>query len=284
MTRLGNHLQLAMTALLLATNAIGGELSNKSLLKLGSKNITERRAAMREAAIAAPEDAGDEILPYIRAGLADSDQEVRSHAAAAAYRIATLSYFASKSRDGKVYGKPINIHLDADKALKDSLIKATSDNSAEVREYSFSALAFGFAKSNEIEKHLASHFKSEQSSRVRGAIIKGLAERGYSSSESAEAVLTALDDEHPDVRATAAIAIVRTHRTEALPKLAQGLENRDSFTLVRYVEALKSFGAEAQPYIPVIEKAMATSDDLKVKTSLQDAVLEIRANKKSAPR
>lgn len=235
---------------------------------------------MKELAIKNPEDGGNAILPYLKKGLADIDPEIRSHSAAALYRIATMVYFASKSKDGKAYGKNISTDLTAEAGLRESLLKAADDSSNEVREYAASTLSMGYPKAPDIEDRLAKQLKKEKSSRVRGAIVKGLVEREYSSKETTAALVTALDDANGEVRGVAAKGIAKIRPPEALPKLADGLETKDPFAQKQYVEALRSYGDAAKPYLPTLEKAMSKTTDKQMKGVFLNAVNEIKSGKK----
>lgn len=270
---------MILSALILGTRIAYGQPEAGLTRKLDSSNAVERRTAMKELAIKNPEDGGNAILPYLRKGLGDADPEVRSHSAAALYRIATMIYFASKSKDGKAYGKKISTDLALEPGLREALLRAADDSSNEVREYAASTLSMGYPKAPDIEDRLARQLKKEKSSRVRGAIVKGLVEREYSSKETTSALVAALDDANGEVRGVAAKGIAKIRPPEALPKLAKGLETKDPFAQKQYVEALRSYGNAAKPYLPTLEKVMSKTTDKQMKGVFQNAVNEIKSGK-----
>jgi len=141
--------------------------------------------------------------------------------------------------------------------VQDALITKISSPDAQIRGAAFQALAFSAEPNPKIESALLEQLAQEQNDQLKGCIIETMGFAGYDSEKYIQTLRGSLStpSSYDYVSDAAAKTIVALKPPGMLPLLAQMLEKKRSLhwgTL-----AMAAYGAEAKPYLPLLEQLAA---------------------------
>jgi HEAT repeat protein len=192
---------------------------------------------------------GNDYVSLLKAGLQDADAIVRRNAAS--QTASMLAAFQRMKREGQ----NLPIAVTTLPALIATLKKMTADPDPQVRGAVLPALAFSGAPNADVESLILSQWQNETNKELKAASLKALVDAGYRSPRIGSALVSSLSDEERKVRERVARLIAEVKPAGALLELAKLLEDqqmaRDSV-----VQAIAAYGAEAQPYLPQLEKLL----------------------------
>lgn len=220
-----------------------------SLEDVSRLNVEDRRtlyANLRPEQLANPSD----YLSLLEQGLQNTDTFVRRNAAGqTAMALVGLQRL-------KREGQTLPIDVSRLPALQNALKRMMSDPDPQVRSAISLALAFSDTTTAEIETILLEQWRREDNAELRIANLKTLVDAGYSSDRLTGALISSLSDSQRRAREQASRLITRIKPTGALPQLAVLLADKE---MARdfVVEAIGSYGKEAQSYLPALEKLLS---------------------------
>jgi len=227
-----------------------------------SADVESRRQSMKELAIKAPNNFSGDALAIVEAGLSDSDAEVRNHASAALWRYSVAKKYFKNSPE---------INLKNNSKLLKQIFESLADTDKNVRGNLVSTL-MGIEPDSEIEEHLIKRFKEENEGEVRSKIVQALILGKYETDGSKEIMVSAIQDNHPEVCGWSAKWIMMKKEKSALPHLVKGLTSESKFVRNNCSKAISSFKNDAKPFIPEIKKLKGKVKNKEIESSIEETL------------
>jgi hypothetical protein len=130
---------------------------------------------------------------------------------------------------------------------------------------------------------LAASYGKETADRVRVEIVKSFALSETDSPRRQEILAQALMDSSPSVIQFAVMGAGSMKLSPALPRLVELATHPDRGIRAAVPQALAAYGAEAVPYLPQLQKALASEQDDVVRKTLEGAIRVIQKAKDPGP-
>lgn len=191
----------------------------------------------------------DQLLEVLTLGIQDSNKDIQKEAMSKlAATMVGLQQFAQKR--GSIPLSPARL-AQVQSVLKAEL--ANQDN--QLRGGAYVALAYSGAPSPDVESALLNQFAQESDEMLKGGIIETMGFAGYDSDKYIQTLRESILDPSSYVRNAAAKTIFSLKSPGMLPLLAQALEKK--LSIHWNTQAMAAYGAEAQPYLPLLERLLA---------------------------
>jgi hypothetical protein len=245
--------------------------------RLGDPDPVVRLSAMREIgklAQMSPEEAGNDVLPFFTNGLSDPDSKVRYDA------VSNIAAISVQTSPKLLPLKPGMIDLQSYAPLKDALKKALFDSDQQTRQNALAAYENLFDFTPELQARLVVQFGAEKRGWNQELITEALASSESPTNSTVDFLVKLLDDHKYAHRI--AITWARMKRSPppaAVQKLAELLASTsDSSEKQAFVSVIGKYGAQARPYLGLIEKLRDKETDATTRSSLEVALEAIRKN------
>lgn len=191
----------------------------------------------------------DQFLEVLITGVQDPDKDIQKEAMAKlAATMIGLQQYAQKRGSAPVSPSRIT---QAQSVLKEEL----SNPDDQMRGGAFVALAYSSAPNPDIESSLLNLLAQEQNDQLQGGIIETMGFAGYNSDKYVQTLRESILAPSSYVRDAAAKTVVSLKPPGMLPLLAQALKKK--LSVHWYSQAMAAYGAEAQPYLPLLEMLAA---------------------------
>jgi len=229
--------------------------------RLRSTSVSVRRAAARQLADNEPENLAKGVLvPLLLQTLQDQDDKVRAMGAAAADRVA---YANPVNEEAKRLKKAFSLDLSDQAKLREVLLAATADKSAEVRKEAIAALVMIYSPAPDIEIKLVEQFRKESEASVRKVIVEAIVvQSGDPSPGVVDVLVRALQDDKTFVKQTAAQVIGHFRPPELWGKLIENFPGASLPVNGTFLSAIQRYGVDAKPLVPRLEQALSESKAL----------------------
>jgi hypothetical protein len=211
----------------------------------------------------------DQLLEVLMMGINDSDKDIQKEAMGKlAATMIGLQQYVQKHGE---------IPIDSENIAKAQLALRTqlSNPDDQLRGGAFMALAYSDAPNPDIESALLNQFAREPNEQLKAGIIETMGFAGYDSIRYiqilGESLLTPSSYDYISDAASTVIATLKP--PGILPLLAQMLEKKRSLhwgTL-----AMAAYGAEAKPYLPLLEK-LAADPTLAMRGEINNVIAAIQ--------